>query len=339
MEGIGLMARDQLRSSEFRREREVEWRELDSLVKRIERVGMSSLSPDDLIRLPVLHRAAMSSLSVARSVTLDRNLLQFLETLTARSFFCVYSVKKNALDTVKDFFGRRFPIAVVALRWKVLVAAFLLASGVLTGHVLTLENFDRYYSFVPEGMASGRNPGSSTAALKAVLYDSNGGFSDALATFSAFLFSNNTRVGLLCFGLGFAAGVPVFGLLFWNGIILGSMSALYQSRGLGSEFWAWVMPHGVTELGAIVLCGAAGLLLGQSVLFPGRRTRLTQLAHDGKQAGVVVLGTVSMFLAAAFIEGFFRQLVHNEMIRWGVAALTTVLWLLYFTVLGRRESE
>ena len=80
----------QLRSYEFRRERERTWRELERLVKRVESGGHASLAPEELGRLPVLYRATLSSLSVARSISLDRNLLEYLEGLAARAYFCIY---------------------------------------------------------------------------------------------------------------------------------------------------------------------------------------------------------------------------------------------------------
>ena len=78
-----------LRSAEFRKGRERAWRQLDDMVSRIETGGISSLSAEELQRLPLLYRAAMSSLSVARYIALDRNLLLYLENLTLRSYLVV----------------------------------------------------------------------------------------------------------------------------------------------------------------------------------------------------------------------------------------------------------
>ena len=64
-----------LKSSEFRKGREEGWRELENLVQRVERRGVRSLTLDELQQLPMLYRAALSSLSVARTIALDRNLL------------------------------------------------------------------------------------------------------------------------------------------------------------------------------------------------------------------------------------------------------------------------
>ena len=78
-----------LKSTEFRKGREPGWRELEALVQRVERRGTRSLTLDQLQRLPVLYRAALSSLSVARTIALDRNLLLYLENLAVRAFLVV----------------------------------------------------------------------------------------------------------------------------------------------------------------------------------------------------------------------------------------------------------
>jgi uncharacterized membrane protein SpoIIM required for sporulation len=142
---------------------------------------------------------------------------------------------------------------------------------------------------------------------------------------------------MLCASLGFAGAVPTLLLLFGNGVILGAFSALYEERGLGLELWAWLLPHGVTELLAVALCGAAGLAIGEAMLFPGRHTRLANLAQHGRRAGEIVIGCVLMFLIAGAIEGVFRQVVHDIWIRWTVAAASALFWAIYFTQAGREK--
>jgi uncharacterized membrane protein SpoIIM required for sporulation len=99
-----------------------------------------------------------------------------------------------------------------------------------------------------------------------------------------------------------------------------------------------VLPHGVTELGAIVLCGAGGLALGLALVFPGRHTRLENLAIRGRDVSTIAIGAVGMLFIAALFEGFFRQLVHPVPIRLTVAAVMFVLWAAYFGLAGRRAD-
>ena len=75
------MAEIILKSFQFRREREASWRELEAILRKVERRSARVLSPQELMRLPTLYRAVLSSLSVARSISLDQGLLAYLENL------------------------------------------------------------------------------------------------------------------------------------------------------------------------------------------------------------------------------------------------------------------
>ena len=99
----------QLWSTRFRRERVASWQELDKLVGAIERRGIRDLPAEALARLPALYRAALSSLSVARAVCLDRNLLAYLEALTARAHLCVYGPRESILAGLIRFVRDRPP--------------------------------------------------------------------------------------------------------------------------------------------------------------------------------------------------------------------------------------
>jgi uncharacterized membrane protein SpoIIM required for sporulation len=336
-EGTRERASLALKSSAFRAEREASWRELESLVTEVERGGIRRLAPRELARLPALYRAALSSLSVARAISLDRNVLDYLESLCGRAYLAVYGTRRHLREALSDFFVRRFPRAVRAHAPHVLVAWALLAAGTVAGFALTLADPERFYAFVDAGLAQGRGPTSSTESLRGVLYSKDGA-AEMLQTFAMFLFQHNARIGLLAFAVGFAAAVPAALLLFANGLMLGAFGALYHARGLSLDFWGWVLPHGVTELTAVALCGAAGIALGQALVFPGREERLAGLARRGREAGVVALGAVALFFAAALVEGIFRQLVHAVPVRYAVALGSAGVLAAYLATAGRERA-
>jgi len=333
----GVSPQFTLKSAAFRAEREASWRQLEALLWRLQRHGLAGLSAIDLARLPVLYRATLSSLSVARAISLDRNLLEYLETLSARAYLAVYGTRRHLGEAVWDFFARRFPRAVRNYRWHLALAGLLLALGTAAGWALTQADSERFYGFVGSAMAQGRGPTSSTESLRAVLYDREGA-ARMLKTFAMFLFSHNSQVGLLAFAIGAAGAIPAALLLFMNGLGMGAFAALYRSRGLSLDFWGWILPHGVTELTAVALCGAAGLVVGGALIFPGREERLAGLARRGREAGVLVLGAVAMFFVAGLIEGLFRQLVHSVPIRYSVAAVSAAVWIAYFRLAGRERQ-
>src|SRR5262245_378005 len=108
------MAGFTLRSFEFRRERESGWAELEHLVGRIERRGIGTLGPEELYRLPALYRSALSSLSIARAISLDKNVVAYLESLSARAYVAVYATRRPFVVQIREFFAKRFPALVRA---------------------------------------------------------------------------------------------------------------------------------------------------------------------------------------------------------------------------------
>jgi uncharacterized membrane protein SpoIIM required for sporulation len=323
-----------VKSVEFRRGREETWTDLEALVARVEAGGLRALSPADVTRLPLLYRATLSSLSVARTVSLDHSLLAYLESLACRAYIATYGAKQHPLQAAFRFITLRLPVALRGIWRELLLSTAVLLLGAVTGLVLTLRDANRFYAFVDEAYAQGRGPSATNEELREVLYSEKSA-ADMLGAFAMFLFTHNARIGMLAFACGFAAGVPTLLLLFGNGLLLGAFGALYQERGLGLEFWAWVLPHGVTELLAVVVCGAAGLVVAQALLFPGRHTRLENLARRGREAGAVVMGAVVMFFLAGLIEGIFRQTVHAVPVRLLVALGSALAWAIYFGAAGR----
>src|SRR5215468_26592 len=333
------MAEFRLKSFHFRREREATWRALDELVGRAEKRGVKTLSSTELVRLPSLYFATLSALSVARTISLDRNVVEYLESLASRSFFLVYGARTNLWEAIIDFFAWRLPAAVRRLKIPFAIALFAILAGILAGYVLTAENADWYYSFVGEDLASGRTSTASTEYLRKGLFDETSEDANALSFFATFLFTHNAQIGMMCFALGFAFGLPTIILLVQNGLMMGAFFALYASRGLGIALGGWLFIHGITELLAIILCGAAGLALGGAVAFPGAHSRLANLAATGRVAAQVVIGAVALLVIAGLLEGLGRQLITDTPLRYIIAATTALAWLLYFGFVGRDRAH
>ena len=331
------MSAPALKSYEFRRERQSSWTELERLVASAERSGVARLSAPELARLPVLYRAALSSLSVARAISLDRNVVEYLEALCARAYVCVYGARGTLLFALRSFLGRRVPRA-VRRRWGVVVVSLLLVLvAAAAGAAIVAQDPEKFDAIVGAGLAQGRGPDASTEELRSVLYHEESR-SGGLATMTSFLFTHNAAVGILAFGLGFAAGVPTAILLLVNGLVLGAFGALYGGRGLSFEFWAWVAPHGIPETFAIALCGAGGLLVAKALVFPGRLSRLENLAREGRDAGALVLGATALLLLAGVLEGVVRQTVLDPRARVAIAAVVAALVFAWVLLAGRGEA-
>ena len=326
----------ELRSHRFRLEREADWRRLEALLGKAERRRATALSEDELIALPLLYRAAVSSLSVARATSLDSALITYLEGLVTRAYFFVYGARTRLRERLAHFFRVDWPSAVRSLWRETAVSGLILLAATLVGYILVSRDADWYGSIMPGEMTQGRDPTASTAFLKAVLYDAHG--KTGLSGFAAFLFTHNAQIAIFAFALGFAFCVPTALLVAQNGLGLGALLALYASRGLGWPLGGWLVIHGATELFATVLAGAAGFRIGWAVMFPGSRSRLEAVAAAGRGAGAAMAGVVIMLIFAGILEGIGRQLIQVDVVRWLIGGATLCVWLGYF-YLPRRALD
>jgi uncharacterized membrane protein SpoIIM required for sporulation len=323
------MAELQLKSHRFRAEREADWRRLETLLARVEKGGARKLNRDELVQMPVLYRQALSSLSVARAISLDQGLVSYLESLCTRAYFFVYGTRSRPLERLAGFFAHEWPRAVQGLWRETLVSGLLGAVGTVGAYVLVRRDADWFYGFIPEALAGGRDPTASTQFLRDTLY-LRPHVHETLSALAAFLFTHNSQIALFAFALGFALCLPTAGLMLFNGAMLGAFLALFASRGLALQATGWLMIHGVTELFAVTLAGAAGFSIGWAVAFPGERTRVDAAAEAGRRGASVMAGVIIMLFVAGLLEGFARQLITNDLVRLSIAAVSALAWGLYF---------
>jgi len=317
-----------LKSHRFRAEREESWRRLEAMLATIEAHGMKGLGDDEIIELPNLYRSTLSSLSVARATSLDQNVIAYLQALSTRAYYALYGSQVSLFKRMSLFFARDWPAAAKALSKETLVAGFITLLGAFVAFMLVRSNPEWYFTFISEGFAGVRNPASSTEALRETLYSNTG--EEGLSSFATMLFSHNSRVAIFAFALGFAFGIPTAVLLLYNGCILGAFVALFVSRGLGYEVGGWLIIHGATEIFAIILAGAAGLHIGKSFAFPGEHSRLDSASQAGQRAGTLMAGVVIMLFIAGLLEGFGRQLINVDWLRYLIGITTFILWCTYF---------
>ncbi len=332
-----------LRSYRFREEREAEWRRLEAILLRVEAGGAGRLTPEEMVELPRLYRAAVSSLSVARAISLDRSVTAYLEALCARAYFFVYGSRTTLRQKLSRFFSEDWPRAVQSSWGAVGFSALCLFGGWIIAFVMFMQDPDTFYLFHGSGGFDMRTPAASTEYLRSTLYNEPGAIDieTMLTAFASQLFTHNSSIAILAFALGFAFGIPTAVLLIMNGLYIGSFYALFWSRGLGFELTGWLFIHGVTELLAVVLAGAGGFVIGMSVAFPGQRTRIAAARHAGEKATTLVLGAITMLFLAALLEGFGRETIQSDMVRYAIAIGTALLWGLYFVgrPLARRPQR
>lgn len=323
-----------LRSARFRAEREADWRLLETLVSKAERRGLQRMDYAAARDLAASYRRATTSLAIAREISLDRALLDYLEALTARAYLCVYAPQERLGGLVRRFFLTSAPQALRRSWLFILIGFACMGLGGLTGYLLYLEDPSWYFVFLPPELAGGRSPDATTSYLRSVIY-SNDPDTTGLGAFATFLFSHNTRIAIFVFGLGVFVCVPAIALTFYNGLGLGAMMALHVDRGLGWDMGGWLSIHGVTELSAICIACAGGIQMGAAMLFPGDLSRRDALQRAGRDAVKLALVAAIMLVVAAILEGFFRQIVQDMTARYAIGWGVGALWLAWVVLTGR----
>jgi uncharacterized membrane protein SpoIIM required for sporulation len=313
------------------------WDELDQLVQRARR-SPKSLTSDELSRLDSLYRRTTIHLAQATTRSTDRQLQQYLNNLASAAHSVIYLPPRQPMFRGAWQFANEGFARLIVRNWRYhLASAILLIAGALLAFFASVADPVAAYALMPPG--DPRQPGASREQLLEVLRsgrEQGGGHKFA---FASFLFTHNLKVGILALGLGVLAAVPTVFLMIFNGMILGSFVAIHYRAGITTEMWAWILPHGVTEIGAIILCGGVGVRLGQAVISPGLLSRTESLRRAGLEAGAMAIGVAGMLVAAAVIESYLRQSHLSTNARLAFAAGSAIFWALYLAHGAIRERR
>ena len=242
--------------------------------------GSARLGPAEVDELVQLYQRASTHLSHARTQRADPTLVTRLTRLVADARGVLYGTRSRSLAGFVRFFTTSFPAAVWHARRFVVVSALLL--------------------FVP-AILMGSWLARSDAALEAsapdalreayVEEDFEAYYSSAPASqFATEVTVNNIQVGFLAFAFGILLCVPTAFVLAINGANLGWAAGLFAAVGQQPKFYGLILPHGLLELSAIVVAGAAGLAVGWAIVDPGDRPRTEALAEQGRRSAVIALG-------------------------------------------------
>ncbi|HEX2848908.1 MAG TPA: stage II sporulation protein M [Acidimicrobiales bacterium] len=296
-----------------------------ALLTRKTRGGVARLPAAEIDEMVRLYQRVSSHLSFARTYYEDPALTAQLSGLVATAGAVVYGTRPRTLRALGRFFSTTFPAAVWHNRAFVAIAAGLFfVPAILIGTWLASS---------PKAVDAVGTPALREAYLN---QDFESYYSsEPAAQFAAKVTTNNIQVGFLAFAGGILLCVPTVLLLVYNGANLGVPAGLFSAAGQNAKFYGLVLPHGLLELTAVVIAGAAGLRLGWTLIDPGDRTRRTALVEEGRRAVVLVLGLVATFLVAGTIEGFVTGSGLPTAMRVGIGVVVELAFALYVVVLGR----
>ena len=307
------------------------WTRLATLIGIVEKDGLKSLAASQVDELGRLYRATCGHLDLHRTFGVSERRREELNRLVARGHAVIYGRSPNAgRGGVRWLLHAMLLPVTVRRTWAYhAVAAALLLIGGIYGYYGAATDPDWALNFMMGD--DNRTPYATRDELLLTLRRGRDGSVgvDEHAAFASMLWVNNTRVALLAFFIGFLAGVPAALLVLFNGVMLGTYTYTFHSHDLAYEWWAWILPHGVTELGAIVLLAGGGLWIGHRFVAPGglsRRERFRSMRGD--IARLLALAFPMLLLAALF-ESFVRQSSLPDGGRYVFAVISLIVWVAF----------
>ncbi len=252
---------------------------------------------------------------------------QYLNGLSSRIYLNICKNKREETSRIWTFWKRELPLTVRRHHRNILYAFLIFTGGAILAAFSAAhdETFvrgvlgDDYVEMTEENIARGdpfgvyKNDGEMNMFLRIAL--------------------NNIYVSFRVFVFGFVLGIGTIKEMFVNGVMIGSFQYYFFAKGLGLESILVVWIHGTLEISCIILAGAAGLIIGNSILFPGTNKRIQSLRRGAKDGLKIMIGIVPILIVAAFLEGFVTR--YSNMPRWLsisilAGSLTFVIW--YFVI-------
>lgn len=311
------------------RAKKTRWEALRGRLRRLRRGGLRRIGEDDVADFAARYRELSADLARARTYGASARTVFALERLVGAGHNVFYRPEGQAHRRLLRFVGGGFPRLVRRLWAPILAGALLLLGPAALGYVLVRGDVEMERLLVDSSMIARAE--KAVADPGADYRDTWEGVwmgSDAL---SVFLIANNVQVSFLCFAAGVLLGLGSAWLLAYNGLAFGTVLAAFANRGVLDNIGLFVLPHGVIELTAIVIAGAAGMWMGSGVWFPGRRTRRAATAERAREAVALMAGVIGLLVLAGLIEGFISPSRLPEPVKL-LAAGGAAVWL--FTYLG-----
>lgn len=301
--------------------------------ERTERVieKADTFSPD---RLVDTYLDITSDLSFAQSHYPNSRITIYLNNLASSLHHTLYKNKREKYSRLITFWTKEIPVVMARSQKELLLSAIIFGVSLLIGVLSTLNDpgfarlilGDGYIDMTLHNIAGGEPMG---------VYGSSG----ELPMFIGITL-NNIVVSFNIFALGLFTGFGTGYLLFSNGVMVGAFQTFFFRQDLLTESMLAIWLHGTLEISAIIIAGAAGLVLGNSWLFPGTYSRAVAFKHGAKQGLKILIGLIPVFVMAGFIESFLTRHTHLPLfIRLGIILLSLAFISYYYIYLPNKLNH
>ncbi len=321
-----------MRTDEFYQSRKGDWDALSKLLDKSHK-DASRLSEVQVRDLARLYRNATSDLALAKRDFPRSEIAVYLNQLVARAHAVVYRSEPLAVRRLWRFATTGFP-RLFRETWvfTFIAAMFFIIPAVASGIGTYIQPQNATLLLPPQAHRM-----ISIVEDKKLWIDIP---VEERPYASAFIMRNNIQVSFMAFASGITAGLITLWVLFFNGLMIGTLTGLTAYHGIGWDLWNFVIGHGVIELSIIFISGGSGLMLGWAILRPGLLRRRDALAQAARKAVYLLLGAVPWLVIAGTIEGFISP--NNDIappIHWAVGIVSGIFLYGYLLLAGREKKK
>jgi uncharacterized membrane protein SpoIIM required for sporulation len=286
-----------MREAAFIKQNKARWQLFEAVLDKKE-----SINPD---RLANLYVEITDDLSYAKTFYPQSNTEAYLNGIASKAHQKIYKTKKESKNRLIQFFKEEFPLEFYHYQKELLIAFVVFAFFTIVGIYSTATDGDFVRLILGDGYVNKTLENIESGDPMAV-YKQEGETKMFLA-----ITLNNIKVAMYAFVLGMLFSVGTLYIMMNNGIMLGSFLYFFYERGLLWESSRTIWIHGTIEISVIIIAGAAGLVVGKGLLFPGTYTRLVAFSKSVKAGLKIMVSTIPFFIVAGFLEGFVTR--HTEM--------------------------
>jgi uncharacterized membrane protein SpoIIM required for sporulation len=281
-------------STRWLEKRKPYWSKLETLLNQSAKSGLKSLTRTDLQELSLLYRQTAADLAAIREDRGSVHFSRYVNQLLVRAHNTIYSGRRASASAMFSFFWKTFPATFRRNLKHFLLAVIIFLIAGAVGAMMTRQNPDFKVKLLgPEMVETIDRHEMWTHSIVGI---------KPLA--SSAIMTNNMSVGFTTFAFGITAGLGTIYMMAFNGLLIGVIGMACALSGMSLQLWSFVAPHGVLELPAIFIGGAAGFRIAQGLLFPGLLPRRESLARAGLEAVKLILGTIPILIIAGLIEAF-----------------------------------
>jgi uncharacterized membrane protein SpoIIM required for sporulation len=313
------------KSEKFVYRNKEKWKTLKQILEKINLRGYNSLSEKEISDMPRLYRKCCSDLAEARMLSLSPDVLDFLNQLVGQSHKVLYSFPPVKKNQVTVFFTQTLP-SIFIKKWKyMLISAFFFFSSYALSAYLVYNNSAIANILIPEQVLEMLEDSYSEGINEEREVSLKG-------YMTSFYIYNNVSIAFFCFASGIFGGIITMYLLLHNGVMIGAISGYIIGKGYGDNFFNFVTAHSAAELIGLTASGAAGLMLGFTIIKATQYRRKDELYRERESILTMVSASAVLLLLAAFIEGFISPSQLPYTVKAAVLVISLVLIISYFFI-------